>query len=64
MSNSQRLLVLEAFLHLDMSYLSDQILKKGVRRYIPNLAGRVGITDGLKIFLQSLRNEKKNPLNL
>lgn len=38
----QSLLVLEVSLHLDMSSLSDQILKEGVGRCIPNLEGRVG----------------------
>lgn len=38
----QSLLVLEVSLHLDMSSLSDQILKQGVGRCIPNLEGRVG----------------------
>lgn len=41
MSTIQRLLILDVVLHLDMSYLSDQILKEEGGRGIPNLEDRV-----------------------
>lgn len=55
MGNIPGLLVLPVILHLDMSYLSNQLLKKRVGRCIPNLEGRVG--DGLKIFFAKLQLE-------
>lgn len=52
-------------MHLDMSYLSNQILKDWGREVRLQSGGKGGVMGGLKIFLQSLKEEiKQNPHKL